>query len=133
MNKPFSLLSKTPGKEMEDYKLVFDTNLQFLLPLESSLLFFSLTVLVSSSSAESSCLPGLLREELIQFCLALKMLTLCRSELEGPAFFPVSVVVGERAVKTSFNIPTSQLKLKLKKYLFDLRLTEMCWCWEKDL
>lgn len=118
---------------MEDYKLVFDTNLQFLLPLESSLLFFSLTVLVSSSSAESSCLPGLLREELIQFCLALKMLTLCRSELEGPAFFPVSVVVGERAVKTSFNIPTSQLKLKLKKYLFDLRLTEMCWCWEKDL
>ena len=44
MNKPFSLLSKTPGKEMEDYKLVFDTNLQFLLPLESSLLFFSLTV-----------------------------------------------------------------------------------------
>ena len=87
MNKPFSLLSKTPGKEMEDYKLVFDTNLQFLLPLENSLLFFSVTVLVSSSSAESSRLPGLLREELIQFCLALKMLTLCRSELEGPAFF----------------------------------------------
>lgn len=75
---------------------------------------------------ESSCPPGLLREELIQFCLALKMLTLCTSELEGCAFSSTCAVVG---AKTFFSIPTSQLKLKLKTYLFDLRLTEIYWCW----